>query len=111
MMTHKSATREEWLAARLDLLKAALSSFPFARSVDAWLCRKAWPWRLSSWRGGGAHGKRRRAGSHVPIADGLLRQIAASYAEPTGFLIGAQRDFCRRWPNQEVVTVQGSHLL
>jgi len=35
MMTHKSATREEWLAARLDLLKAALSSFPFARSVDA----------------------------------------------------------------------------
>jgi hypothetical protein len=35
MMTHKSATREEWLAARLDLLKAALSSFPFERSVDA----------------------------------------------------------------------------
>lgn len=32
-------------------------------------------------------------------------------AEPAGFLIGAQRDFCRTWPNQEVVTVQGSHFL
>jgi hypothetical protein len=32
MMTHKSATREEQLAARIDLLKAALSSFPFERS-------------------------------------------------------------------------------
>jgi haloalkane dehalogenase len=32
-------------------------------------------------------------------------------AEPAGFLIGAQRDFCRLWPNQEVVTVQGSHFL
>jgi haloalkane dehalogenase len=32
-------------------------------------------------------------------------------AQPAGFLIGAQRDFCRRWPNQEIVTVQGSHFL
>jgi haloalkane dehalogenase len=32
-------------------------------------------------------------------------------AEPAGFLIGAQRGFCRSWPNQEVVTVQGSHFL
>jgi haloalkane dehalogenase len=32
-------------------------------------------------------------------------------AEPAGFLIGAQRDFCRGWPNQEVVTVQGAHFL
>jgi hypothetical protein len=35
MMTHKSTTREEWLAARLDLLKAALSTFPFEKGVDA----------------------------------------------------------------------------
>jgi haloalkane dehalogenase len=32
-------------------------------------------------------------------------------AEPAGFLIGAQRAFCRAWPNQQVVTVQGSHFL
>jgi len=32
-------------------------------------------------------------------------------AEPGGFLIGPQRDFCRAWPKQETVTVQGSHFL
>jgi haloalkane dehalogenase len=32
-------------------------------------------------------------------------------AEPAGFLIGAQRKFCRSWPNQQIVTVQGSHFL
>jgi haloalkane dehalogenase len=32
-------------------------------------------------------------------------------AEPAGFLIGAQREFCRAWPNQQIVTVQGSHFL
>jgi haloalkane dehalogenase len=32
-------------------------------------------------------------------------------AEPAGFLIGAQRDFCRAWPNQATVTVKGAHFL
>jgi len=32
-------------------------------------------------------------------------------AEPGGFLIGAQREFCRTWPNQDVVTVEGYHFL
>jgi haloalkane dehalogenase len=32
-------------------------------------------------------------------------------AEPGGFLIGAQREFCRSWPNQQTVTVQGAHFL
>jgi haloalkane dehalogenase len=32
-------------------------------------------------------------------------------AEPAGFLIGAQREFCRAWPNQQTVTVQGAHFL
>ena len=32
-------------------------------------------------------------------------------AEPAGFLIGAQREFCRAWPNQETVIVKGSHFL
>ena len=32
-------------------------------------------------------------------------------AEPAGFLIGAQREFCRAWPNQQTVTVKGAHFL
>jgi haloalkane dehalogenase len=32
-------------------------------------------------------------------------------ADPGGFLIGAQREFCRAWPNQETVMVQGAHFL
>jgi haloalkane dehalogenase len=31
--------------------------------------------------------------------------------DPAGFLIGAQREFCRTWPNQEEVTVKGAHFL
>jgi haloalkane dehalogenase len=32
-------------------------------------------------------------------------------ADPAGFLIGAQREFCRAWPNQQTVMVQGAHFL
>jgi haloalkane dehalogenase len=32
-------------------------------------------------------------------------------ADPAGFLIGAQREFCRAWPNQETVMVRGAHFL
>lgn len=32
-------------------------------------------------------------------------------AEPAGFLIKGQRDFCRSWPNQQTVTVKGAHFL
>ncbi len=32
-------------------------------------------------------------------------------AEPGAILIGPQREFCRRWPNQTEVTVPGSHFL
>jgi haloalkane dehalogenase len=32
-------------------------------------------------------------------------------AKPAGFLIGAQREFCPTWANQETVTVAGSHFL
>jgi haloalkane dehalogenase len=31
--------------------------------------------------------------------------------DPAGFLIGAQREFCRSWPNQQEVTVRGAHFL
>jgi haloalkane dehalogenase len=32
-------------------------------------------------------------------------------AEPGVILVGAQREFCRTWPNQQEVTVKGSHFL
>jgi len=32
-------------------------------------------------------------------------------ADPGSILVGAQRDFCRRWPNQQEVTVRGSHFV
>jgi len=32
-------------------------------------------------------------------------------AEPGSILVGAQRDFCRAWPNQQEVTVPGLHFI
>ena len=32
-------------------------------------------------------------------------------AEPGAILIGPQREFCRRWKNQEEVTIRGSHFI
>jgi haloalkane dehalogenase len=32
-------------------------------------------------------------------------------ADPGAILIGAQREFCRRWPNQREVTVRGVHFI
>lgn len=32
-------------------------------------------------------------------------------ADPGAILIGPQREFCRRWPNQKEVTVRGNHFL
>jgi haloalkane dehalogenase len=32
-------------------------------------------------------------------------------AEPGSILVGAQREFCRSWPNQTEVTVEGSHFI
>ena len=32
-------------------------------------------------------------------------------ADPGSILVGAQRDFCRSWPNQQEVTVRGSHFI
>jgi haloalkane dehalogenase len=54
----------------------------------------------------------------VRIVDSYARWLSTSPipklfidAEPAGFLIGAQREFCRTWPNQQTVTVPGSHFL
>jgi haloalkane dehalogenase len=32
-------------------------------------------------------------------------------ADPGAILVGAQREFCRKWPNQSEVTVAGSHFV
>jgi haloalkane dehalogenase len=32
-------------------------------------------------------------------------------ADPGSILVGAQRDYCRRWPHQREVTVRGSHFI
>jgi len=32
-------------------------------------------------------------------------------ADPGAILVGPQREFCRRWPNQREVTVRGNHFL
>ena len=54
----------------------------------------------------------------VAIADAYARWLAASdipklfiNADPGTILTGAQREFCRRWPNQEEITVKGSHFI
>lgn len=54
----------------------------------------------------------------VAIVDRYARWLATSdtpklfvNAEPGVILVGAQREFCRTWPNQEEVTVRGSHFL
>jgi haloalkane dehalogenase len=54
----------------------------------------------------------------VAIVDRYARWLAASdvpklfvNAEPGVILTGAQREFCRRWPSQEEITVRGSHFL
>lgn len=31
--------------------------------------------------------------------------------DPARFLIGAQREFCRAWRNQQEITVKGAHFL
>ena len=54
----------------------------------------------------------------VAIVDAYAKWLSGSEipklfidAEPAGFLIGAQREFCRAWPNQQTMLVKGSHFL
>jgi haloalkane dehalogenase len=54
----------------------------------------------------------------VQIVDGYANWLSTSQipklfinGDPAGFLIGAQREFCRTWPNQQEVTVRGAHFL
>ncbi|HEV2673186.1 MAG TPA: haloalkane dehalogenase [Aliidongia sp.] len=54
----------------------------------------------------------------VAIVDTYARWLSTSpipklfiNGDPAGFLIGAQREYCRAWPNQQEVTVEGAHFL
>jgi len=54
----------------------------------------------------------------VEIVDSYSRWLSTSQipklfidGDPGGFLIGAQREFCRAWPNQREITVKGAHFL
>ncbi len=54
----------------------------------------------------------------VAIVDSYSQWLASNSipklfinAEPGTILIGKQRDFCRTWPNQREVTVQGLHFI
>jgi haloalkane dehalogenase len=55
----------------------------------------------------------------VAIVDEYARWLASSdsppklfvNADPGSILVGRQRDFCRSWPNQQEVTVRGSHFI
>jgi haloalkane dehalogenase len=54
----------------------------------------------------------------VAIVDAYARWLSESdvaklfvNADPGTILTGAQREFCRRWPRQQEVTVRGSHFI
>ncbi len=54
----------------------------------------------------------------VALVDDYARWLATSplpklfvNGNPGSILVGAQREFCRTWPNQQEVTVRGSHFL
>ena len=54
----------------------------------------------------------------VTIVDAYAKWLAGSptpklfvNAEPGSILVGAQREFCRAWPNQREVTVRGTHFI
>ncbi len=54
----------------------------------------------------------------VAIAESYARWLATTTtpklfvnAEPGSILVGAQREFCRTWPNQREVSVRGSHFV
>ena len=54
----------------------------------------------------------------VAVVEGYSRWLASSNvpklfinAEPGSILVGRQREFCRRWPNQTELTVKGLHFI
>lgn len=59
-----------------------------------------------------------KPGDVVEVVDSYSKWLSVSPipklfidAEPAGFLIGPQREFCRAWPNQQTVMVPGAHFV
>lgn len=44
------------------------------------------------------------------LSDSIVPKLFVN-AEPGSILVGAQREFCRTWPNQQEVTVAGLHFI
>ena len=44
------------------------------------------------------------------VAENNLPKLFVN-ADPGAILVGAQREFCRKWPNQTEITVTGSHFI
>lgn len=82
---------------------------PFAKSNDDRWPTLAWPREIP------IDGK---PASVVELAADYARWMAETdipklfvNADPGAILVGAQREFCRSWPNQTEVTVAGSHFI
>jgi haloalkane dehalogenase len=92
----------------LDAQEMAEYRRPFLRREDRWPTL-AWPRAIPL------------DGEPKPVVDRVAAYsdwLAASplpklfvNAEPGAILVGAQREFCRAWPNQDEVTLAGSHFL
>lgn len=81
---------------------------PFARPQDRWPTL-AWPRELPL--GGEPADVVEVVGAYAQwMAQNDLPKLFVN-AEPGSILVGAQRDFCRRWRNQEEVTVPGRHFI
>ena len=52
----------------------------------------------------------RRPGVFKVVTGSDIRKLFIN-ADPGIILTGAQREFCRRWPNQREITVKGSHFI
>jgi len=94
-----------------NLAPAELAEYrrPFARRREDRWPALAWPRQIP------IDGE---PGAIVALVDDYARWLAASdiaklfvNADPGAILIGAQREFCRGWPNQREVTVRGGHFL
>jgi haloalkane dehalogenase len=93
-----------------ELAPAELAEYrrPFVRREDRWPTL-AWPREIP------IDGE---PAAIVALVDGYANWLSQSRvpklfvnAEPGAILVGAQREFCRQWPNQGEVTVRGSHFL
>ena len=93
---------------RLDPLEMAEYRRPFAARADRWPVL-TWPREIP------IDGEPAAVAALVAdytrwMAQNDLPKLFVN-AEPGAILVGAQREFCRGWPNQSEITVAGSHFI